>query len=161
MYSYGCLGTAFHMERLACIFHMIINICSNVFIWVFGYYISYGKEMYSLLRSLVAPAKPKVKVYRQVTDVLTTHFKPTPISIAECFKFYDCTLLPNEKINDFIAAIWSLAWKCDFGEFLEEAIQDKLVCGISNSKTRKRLLVERDLNLLKTTEISNAWKLSK
>ena len=52
-----------------------------------------------------------------------------------------------------------MAIKCEFGAFLDQAIRDKLVCGISNSKTRKRLLVERDLTLQKAVEISCALEI--
>ena len=56
---------------------------------------SIGKETYSLLRSLVAPAKPKDKSYEDVVEVLTNHFKPKPIIIAERFKFYERNQLPD------------------------------------------------------------------
>ena len=115
-----------------------------------------GKETYSLLRSLVAPTQPKDKSYAGIIEVLTTHLKPTPITVAERFKFYERAQLPGERVNDFIAALRTSALKCEFAAFLEEAIRDKLVCGTSNSRIRKRLLVERDLTLKKAIEIANA-----
>ena len=119
-----------------------------------------GKDTYSLLRSLVAPAKPHEKSYTDIISALTTHFKPTPITIAERFKFYERNQQPGEKINDFIAAIRALSLKCNFNAFLDEAIRDKLVCGMSSSRTRKRLLVERDLTLNKAIEIANALEVA-
>ena len=115
-----------------------------------------GKETYSLLRSLVAPTQAKDKSYAGIIEVLTTHLKPTPFTIAERFKFYERAQLPGERVNDFIAALRTLALKCEFAAFLEKAIRDKLVCGTSNSRIRKRLLVERDLTLNKAIEIANA-----
>ena len=34
---------------------------------------------------------------------------------------------------------------CEFGDFLNDALCDKLVCGMNNSSIRKRLLTEKDL----------------
>ena len=81
-----------------------------------------GKDTYGLLRSLVAPAKPKDKYYEEIIDVLTKHFNPEPIVIAERFKFFERNQLPNETINDYVAAIRTLAIKCKFEAFLNEAI---------------------------------------
>ena len=98
----------------------------------------------------------KDKSYAGIIEVLMIHLKPTPITIAERFKFYERAQLPGERVNDFIAALRTLALKCEFAAFLEEAIRDKLVYGTSNSRIRKRLLVERDLTLKKAIEIANA-----
>ena len=43
---------------------------------------------------------------------------------------------------------------CEFGQFLDDAIPDKFVCGMINSKIRKRLLTEKDLTLEKATSIA-------
>ena len=49
-----------------------------------------------------------------------------------------------------------LSLHCEFRDFLEEALRDKLVCGVRDTKTRKRLLVEKDLTLAKALEISKS-----
>ena len=36
---------------------------------------------------------------------------------------------------------------CKFGQFLEEALRDHLVCGLNNSSIQKKLLSEKDLTL--------------
>ena len=55
-----------------------------------------------------------------------------------------------------MAAIRKLSVTCEFGDFLHEALRDKLVCGISGIRIRKRLLVEKDLTLNKATEVSKS-----
>ena len=39
-----------------------------------------GAKIYSLLRDLVAPAKPKDKTLAQLAKILQTHFEPKPLS---------------------------------------------------------------------------------
>ena len=36
---------------------------------------------------------------------------------------------------------------CEFGQFLEDAVRDKFVCGMINSSMRKRLLTDEDFTL--------------
>ena len=47
-----------------------------------------GGETYALLTSLLSPAKPCDKSYREITTVLKAHFEPKPIIIAKLFLFY-------------------------------------------------------------------------
>ena len=49
-----------------------------------------------------------------------------------------------------------MAVTCAFAAFLNEALRDRLVCGIADIKSRKRLLVERDLTLEKAIEITTS-----
>ena len=36
---------------------------------------------------------------------------------------------------------------CDFGEFLEQALRDRFVCGLANTILQKCLLTEKKLTL--------------
>lgn len=47
-----------------------------------------GPKTYSLLRSLVTPESPKDKTLEQLVEVLTKHFEPKPLVIAERFNFH-------------------------------------------------------------------------
>ena len=115
-----------------------------------------GQETYSILRSVLTPDKPADKSYVELKTTLTKHLKPKRIIIAERYKFYERKQLPNESVNNFVAEIKKLASTCEFGGFFQEAIRDKLVCGMSNSKCRRRLLVEKDLTMEKAIEIANS-----
>ena len=46
-------------------------------------------ETYELVRSLIAPRKPKELVYDNIVKELDTHFTPSVNVIVERFKFYD------------------------------------------------------------------------
>ena len=47
-----------------------------------------GSKTYSLVRSLVAPELPKDKSFDDLVAVLTQHFEPKPLVIAERFHFH-------------------------------------------------------------------------
>ena len=47
-----------------------------------------GAEHYSLLRGLVSPQLPKDKSFDELVTLLTKHYDPEPIVIAERFHFY-------------------------------------------------------------------------
>ena len=99
-----------------------------------------GADAYSLLSNLLAPDKPKDK---QLVDAMTSHLKPKPLIIAERFKFHRRGQGEQESVSDYMAELRRLADKCRFGSHLEEALRDRLVCGLRNVAVQKKLLAER------------------
>lgn len=106
-----------------------------------------GPENYTLLRGLVAPAVPKDKSLEELKDILTAHFEPKALVIAERFRFYRRNQAAGESVADFVAALRKLSIHCKFATFLEEALRDRLVCGLRDETTQKRLLSEASLDL--------------
>ena len=51
----------------------------------------------------------------------------------------------NQFITKYIAELQRLATNCDFGEYLNDALRDYLVCGLSDTGIQKRLLSEENL----------------
>ena len=45
-------------------------------------------KTYALFGSLLAPEKPKDKMFEQLSDVLQKHFKPKPVVIVQRFHFH-------------------------------------------------------------------------
>ena len=52
-----------------------------------------------------------------------------------------------------MAALRRLATTCDFKEYLEQALRDRLVCGLRHEPTQKKQLTESKLTLAKAIEI--------
>ena len=71
-----------------------------------------GSKTYSLLRSLVAPAKPNEKSYKDLVAVLMKHFEPTPIVIAERFHFHRRAQAVGESISEYMAELRKLTTHC-------------------------------------------------
>ncbi|XP_065896057.1 uncharacterized protein [Dysidea avara] len=115
-----------------------------------------GAQMYATLKNIVAPKAPKDCEMDKIKEVLLKHFKPKQLVIAERFAFHKRNQLPGEPINELVIQLRRLARNCDFGAFLDEALRDRLVCGLQNNVTQKKLLAESNLTLQKAVDIATA-----
>ena len=68
--------------------------------------------------------------------------EPQRIVIAEQFNFYCRCQGEGESVGDFVAELRRLASSCEFGDFLDDALRDRLVCGLSNETAQRRLFTE-------------------
>ena len=114
---------------------------------------SIGAQTYSTLRNLLAPEKPTDKSFEQIKDILLSHFSPKPLIIAERFKFNNRVQKSDESIVDYIVELKKLAQACAFGDFLDDALRDRLVCGVRSEAVQRRLLTETDLTFKKACEM--------
>jgi len=78
--------------------------------------------------------------------------------IAERFHFHRRNQAPEESVNDYVAELRRLATNCAFGAYLEEALRDRLVCGLRNESVQKRLLAEADLTLARAVQIAQGME---
>ena len=117
-----------------------------------------GSKSYGLLRNLVSPAKPAEKKFEDIVEVMKNHLNPKPLIIAERFKFHRRNQGENESISQYVAELRKLSEKCDFGDYLEQALRDRLVCGLVSEKIQQRLLSEADLSLKKAFEIAQGME---
>ena len=60
-----------------------------------------GARTYILLMSSVAPEKPSPKGFDELATVLQRHYKPKPLIIAECFRFYKRQQQDGECVGIF------------------------------------------------------------
>ena len=113
-----------------------------------------GGKTYSLLRDLTAPEKPQDKTLAQLFETLKSHFQPKPLVIAERFYFHRRNQSATESIAEYVAELRRLATHCEFGEYLNDALRDRLVCGLCNNSIQKRLLSEANLTFAKAVEMA-------
>ena len=119
-----------------------------------------GPSAYQILKNLCSPALPKTKSYAELKKTLTDHYKPKPIIIAERFRFHKRNQNKSETISDYIVELKKLSSTCEFGAFLEEALRDRLVCGLTHEAIQRRLLAEKDLNFKSASEICLAMEMA-
>ena len=112
-----------------------------------------GNSTFKLLTNLVVPKKPGELSYKEIYEQLEKHFLPKPVKIAARFCFYNRRQHNEETVAEYLAELRKLAINCEFGNFLEDALCDKLVCGLKDEATQWRLLIEVDLSLKKAFEI--------
>ena len=78
--------------------------------------------------------------------------------IAQRFHFYRRNQAATESIAAYVAELRRLSAHCDFAEFLDSALRDRLVCGIRSESAQKRLLSEADLTLKKAMELAQGME---
>ena len=117
-----------------------------------------GGKAYAVLRDLLAPTPPKDKTYNVLEDMLRQHYQPTVVVIAERFHFHRRAQGPEESVAEFFAELRRLAMHCDFKTHLNEALRDRLVCGLHNSSIQKKLLTEVELDLEKAVKIAQGME---
>ncbi|XP_066983823.1 uncharacterized protein [Macrobrachium rosenbergii] len=119
-----------------------------------------GKSSYNLIRDLVSPEVPTAKSYHQLKEILTNHFEPKKNKSAERFKFHRRYQKEGENIAAYVAELKKGAKNCIFGSYLEEALCDQFVVGISSEKIRVKLLAENDLNFKKAVGIACSMEMA-
>ena len=85
---------------------------------------------YEVLRNLVASDLHLDKSLDEIVTALDSHYEPQPIVIAQTFHFHRRNQLPTESITEFVAELRRLSIHCSFGANLDEALRDRLVCGL-------------------------------
>lgn len=113
-----------------------------------------GSTTYALLRDLLAPTKPQEKPLSELFETLERHYEPKPLVIAQRFYFYRTNQKQSESIADYVAELRRAAALCEFGEFLNDALRDRFVCGLLSEGIQKRLLTEEKLTFVKAIEIA-------
>ena len=92
-------------------------------------------------------------------ELLVSHYSPRPILIAERYKFLRRNQHESETVAQFVVELKRLALKCELGTFLEEALRDRLVCGLKSVQIQKKLLAERDLTFKKAFETAQSMEI--
>ena len=79
----------------------------------------------------------------------------------ERYRFNNRAQEAGETINTYASALRALAESCEFGVLKDQLIRERIVCGISENDTRKKLLQESKLTLEKCMNICRAAESTK
>ena len=117
-------------------------------------------KTYAVLRSLMAPETPQKIEYKVLIRALKKHYEPKPLIIAERYIFHQRGQHPGESIAEYVAELRRLASTCNFGDFLEDALRDRLVCGLRSESARRRLLADAEgtTSLVKAIEQAQSYE---
>lgn len=115
-----------------------------------------GPATYKMLSSLTSPEKPGDKTYDQLVETMKTHYSPVPSEIVERYRFHTRSRLKDESVADFVAALRAIAIYCNFGNTLDTMLRDRIVCGIGDDHTQRRLLAESTLTLKSAMTIAQS-----
>ena len=117
-----------------------------------------GGTTYGLLRNLLAPTSPKDKSFDEIVKVLKAHFEPKPVVIAERFHFHRRDQAPAETVAVYVAELRRLATTCDFGDYLDQALRDRFVCGLRSEAIQKSLLSETELDFVRAVKVAQGME---
>ena len=115
-----------------------------------------GPATYKLVRNLVSPKKPGEVEFDELVKTLSEHFSPAPSEIVQRFKFNSRIRKPGESVSVYVAELRALAADCNFNDTLDVMLRDRMVCGINDTTTQRRLLAESKLTFAKALELAAA-----
>ena len=106
-----------------------------------------GRDTFAKLKILVSPTSLNNVSLTAIVTTMTQHYKKDTVEIAERFKFFKRVQHERESVADYIAELRKLSKTCNFGDYLDTALRDQLVCGLKELTTQKELLCMKDLTL--------------
>ena len=112
-----------------------------------------GPTTLQVLQSLITPANPSDKTFKELTEVLKTHFNLEPSEIVERYKFHTRLRRLGESVATYLSELRVLSVSYNFGPVLDDMLRDQVVCRINNDQMQKRLLSVPKLMLEKATKI--------
>ena len=115
---------------------------------------SCGKATYHIIRNLVSPNRPSETAYSVICERVKHHFNPKPTVTVQRYKFNTRDQAQGEDIATFVSKLRELAEHCDFKDTMDEQLRDRVVCGVSEERIKRRLLTETNLTFQKVFDIA-------
>ena len=106
-----------------------------------------GRDALAKLKTLVSPTPLNDLSLSAIVTTMTQHYKKDTVEIAERFKFFKRVQQEKELVADYVAELQRLSKTWNFGDYLETALRDQVVCGLCELTTQKELLCIKDLTL--------------
>lgn len=123
-----------------------------------SYFISVmGPALYTTLKDLIHPVKigDETADFAFIIKALKDHFVPNVNTTYERFIFNKASQKEGESISEYSVRLKKLASTCNFGDFLDEALRDRFLCGLKSSQIQSKLLAEgTKLDFPKALELS-------
>ena len=105
----------------------------------------------------MAPVLHKEKTLAELKTTLKKYYKPTTMVIVRYY--FQChNQAEDESIASYVAKLRCLSVKCEFGDYLEQALKDRLVRGLRNRAIKEELLTKHDLTLKRAQEIAEGME---
>ena len=92
----------------------------------------------------------------KVVELLDAYFIGETNEIYEAYLFNQRVQETGESFDSFLTALRSLVKTCNFGSMQDRMIRDRVVVGVRDNSTRKKLLAENKLTPNKCIDICRA-----
>ena len=106
-----------------------------------------GSEALEVYNGLPFEAKENKQVMSKVLELMERHCIGQTNVIYERYCFNNRNQESGESFDAYLTVLRTLAKTCNFGPLTDELIRDRIVCGIRDTGTRKKLLQEAKLTL--------------
>ena len=117
-----------------------------------------GRELYD---TFTFTTDEDARTVKEILDKFDSHCDPKKNETVERYKFFSRKQEVGESIEKYTTELKVLAKSCNFDTLHDSLVKDRIVCGITDSQLRERLLRETDLNLEKCIRTCRAYELSK
>ncbi|KAB0804525.1 hypothetical protein PPYR_01495 [Photinus pyralis] len=126
------------------------------------YYILHymGASTYDILADKLSPVEPESKTYIEIIQTLEHFYSPSPLEVAEIFRFQSRKQVEGESIQEYCHALQKLSINCKFGNYLNNAVRNQLVFGLQSKRIQTRLLETKDLTLEKAMEVASSMEIT-
>ena len=99
-----------------------------------------------------ANADDKLEV-DSILDKFTAYSNPRKNITFLRYQFFSYSQSEGQQFDHFVTSLKKRTAGCEFGDFLDSLIKDRLVCGTNDSKLRERYLRESELTLEKAVQL--------
>ena len=100
---------------------------------------SMGPDCYAFLDNLCGAQTPENFTLPDLENMLKTHFRPTSNKRTERDKFHYRRQLPFESVAEFAVALGQFAKTCDFGDYLDEALQTQFINNVRSPRIKEKI----------------------
>ena len=119
-----------------------------------------GAKSFDILCDSLSPKDPYSATYNELTAKLEEFYAPTPLEVAENFRFHQRKQIEGESVREYVAALHKLSIHCKFGGYLQNALRNQFVYGLTSKRSQSRLLEMKDLTFERAVETAISMELT-
>jgi hypothetical protein len=100
---------------------------------------SIGPDCLAIIDNLCGARTPEDCTVLELEQMLKTYFRPARNKMTERDKFNSRIHLPSESVAEYAVVLGQLAKTCDFGTYLDEALQTQFINNIVSSRIKEKM----------------------
>ncbi|XP_043224538.1 uncharacterized protein LOC122382800 isoform X3 [Amphibalanus amphitrite] len=117
-----------------------------------------GQAVFGKIKDLISPVTLEEATFELIKEKVKNHYQPQLVEIAERYKFFQRRQREEETVAEYLADLKKIASNAQFGDYLDTALRDQLVCGLYDSRCQKELLCMTSLTLEKAVQHARAFE---
>ncbi|XP_058464933.1 uncharacterized protein LOC131438735 isoform X2 [Malaya genurostris] len=119
-----------------------------------------GPVIFSQLKLLFPTGNFENVPYEELISKLKARLDRTESDLIQRLRFNTRVQQPDETLQDFALSLRLQAEFCNYGDYKDQAILDRMVAGVKDIELKKKLLSENKLNLATAEKILETWEMT-